>query len=154
MGAAPVQEMIPDPEKKYSVGENAGMSLKPAGGIVIHVAAKKSPAKKDEPAPQGLAGPQGPPGPQGRPVLRECQARAVLLGLQAPLVHRDRPDFALPRRVVIRPSAKFPVMRTNTYSMLTHLMQREAWSITMTADYHLHPLVAADSHALVPARSS
>jgi len=35
------------------------------------------------------------------------------------------------------------------------LMQGEAWSIAMTADYHSHPLAAADSsHALVPAKSS
>jgi hypothetical protein len=33
-------------------------------------------------------------------------------------------------------------------------MQGEALSITMIADYHSHPLVAADSHALVPAKSS
>src|SRR5215469_17181620 len=37
--AVPVREMIPNPEKKYSVGENAGKSLDPAGGIAIHVAA-------------------------------------------------------------------------------------------------------------------
>ena len=55
--AGPVREMIPNPGKKYSVGENAGMSLDPTGGVAIHVAANKSPAKKDEP------GPQGPPGP-------------------------------------------------------------------------------------------
>jgi hypothetical protein len=65
--AAPVPEMIPNPEKKYSVGENAGASLDPAGGIVIDVAAKKSPAKKDEPGPQGPPGTQGPPGQQGPP---------------------------------------------------------------------------------------
>jgi hypothetical protein len=41
-------------------------------------------------------------------VLRECQARRVLVGLRALLLHRDRLDFGLPRRVVIRPSAKFP----------------------------------------------
>jgi hypothetical protein len=46
-------------------------------------------------------------------VLRESQARRVLLGLRALLVHTDRPDFGLPRRVVM-PSAKFPAMRTNT----------------------------------------
>jgi hypothetical protein len=65
--AGPVREMIPNPEKKYSVGENGGMSLDPAGGIVIHVAAKKSPAKKDELGPQGVPGPQGRPGAQGMP---------------------------------------------------------------------------------------
>jgi hypothetical protein len=72
--AGPVRVMIPSPEKKYSVGENAGMSLDPAGGTVIHVAAKKrAPAEKGEagpqgpPGPQGSPGPQGPPGPQGRP---------------------------------------------------------------------------------------
>ena len=59
--AVPVREMIPNPEKKYSVGENAGKSLDPAGGIAIHVAAKKR-----APAEKGEAGPQGPPGPQGR----------------------------------------------------------------------------------------
>jgi hypothetical protein len=91
---------------------------------------------------------------RGVRVLRERQAHPVLLGLRAPLVHRDRPDFALPRRVVIRLSAKFPAMRTNTYSMLTRLMEGETFSITMTADYHSHPPVAADSHALVPAKSS
>ena len=73
--------------------------------------------------------------------LRECQAR------RGPLGHMDRLDFEWPRRVVM-PSAKFPAMRTNTYSVLTCLMQRGALSITMTADYHLHPLVA------VPAKSS
>ena len=57
--AGPVRVMIPNPEKKYSVGENTGMSLDPAGGIVIYVTAKKPPAKKAEP------GPPGPPGPQG-----------------------------------------------------------------------------------------
>jgi hypothetical protein len=88
---------------------------------------------------------------RGVRVLRESQARPVPLAL---LVHRDRPDFALPRRVVIRPSAKFPAMRTNTYSTLMCLMQGEALSISMTADYHSHPLVAAGSHALVPAKSS
>jgi Collagen triple helix repeat (20 copies) len=63
--AEAVRGMIPNPEKKYSVGENAGVGLDPAGGIVIHVAAKKSPAKKDEPGPPGPPGPQGAPGPQG-----------------------------------------------------------------------------------------
>src|SRR6516225_6131185 len=95
---------------------------------------------------------------RSRPLRKPSLDRRVLLdrrgplGLRAPLVHRDRPDFALPRRVVIRPSVKFPVMRTNTYSMLTRLMRGEAWFITMTADYHSHPLVAADLHALVPGR--
>ena len=65
--AAPVREMIPNLEKKYSAGENPSMSLDPTGGIVIHVAAKKSPAKKGEPGPPGPAGPQGAPGPQGLP---------------------------------------------------------------------------------------
>src|SRR6516225_3117975 len=52
--AGPVRVMIPNPEKKYSVGENAGKSLGPAGGIVIHIAAKKRvPAEKGEPGPQG-----------------------------------------------------------------------------------------------------
>ena len=66
--AGPVRVMIPNPEKKYSVGENPGKS-----GIVIHVAAKKPPAKKGEPGPpgppgpQGVPGPPGPPGPQGIP---------------------------------------------------------------------------------------
>jgi len=47
--AGPIREMIPNPEKKYSVGENAGMSLDPASGIAIHVAAKKRvPAEKGE----------------------------------------------------------------------------------------------------------
>ena len=58
--AGPVRVMIPNPEKKYSVGENPGKS-----GIVIHVAAKKSPAKKDEPGPPGPPGPEGPAGPPG-----------------------------------------------------------------------------------------
>jgi hypothetical protein len=62
-GAGPVRVMIPNPEKKYSVGQNTGMSLDPAGGIVIYVTAKKPPAKKGEPGPPG---PQGAPGPQGR----------------------------------------------------------------------------------------
>jgi hypothetical protein len=35
-----VRELIPNPETKYGVGENAGMSLDPAGGIAIHVTAK------------------------------------------------------------------------------------------------------------------
>jgi hypothetical protein len=65
--AGPVRGMIPNPEKQYSVGENAGVGLDPAGGIVIHVAAKKPPAKKDEPGPPGPPGPQGAPGPQGVP---------------------------------------------------------------------------------------
>jgi len=65
--AGPVREMIPNPGKKYSVGENAGMSLDPTGGVAIHVAANKSPAKKDEPGPQGPPGPQGRPGAQGTP---------------------------------------------------------------------------------------
>ena len=65
--AVPVREMIPNPEKKYSVVENAGKSLDPAGGTAIHVAAKKHvPAEKDEPGPPGPPGPQGPAGPQGR----------------------------------------------------------------------------------------
>jgi hypothetical protein len=54
---------------------------------------------------------------KGTPVPRESQARPVLLGLlglRALLLHRDRPDFELPRRVVVRPSAKFPATRTNT----------------------------------------
>jgi Collagen triple helix repeat (20 copies) len=65
--AGPVREMmIPNPETKYSVGENAGMGLDPAGGIAIHVAAKKRvPAEKTEPGPEGPPGPQGPPGTQG-----------------------------------------------------------------------------------------
>ena len=64
--AVPVREMIPNPEKKYSVVENAGKSLDPAGGTAIHVAAKKHvPAEKDEPGPPGPPGPQGAPGPQG-----------------------------------------------------------------------------------------
>ena len=71
--AGPIRNMIPNPEKNYSVGENADVSLAPAGGIVIHVAAKKPPAKKGEPGPpgppgpQGVPGPPGPPGPQGIP---------------------------------------------------------------------------------------
>ena len=66
--AGPVREMIPSAEKNYSVGENAGMSLDPAGGIAILVAAKKRvPAEKGEPGPQGPPGPPGPPGPQGPP---------------------------------------------------------------------------------------
>jgi hypothetical protein len=66
--AGPVREMIPNPEKKYSVSENAGMGLDPAGGIAIHVAAKKRvPAEKGEAGPQGPPGPQGPAGPQGPP---------------------------------------------------------------------------------------
>ena len=64
--AGPVRVMIPNPEKKYSVAENAGMNLDPAGGIVICVTARKPPAKKAEPGPQGSPGPQGPAGPQGR----------------------------------------------------------------------------------------
>jgi len=64
--AVPVREMIPNPEKKYSVVENAVKSLDPAGGTAIHVAAKKHvPAEKDEPGPPGPPGPQGAPGPQG-----------------------------------------------------------------------------------------
>ena len=64
--AGPVRVMIPNPEKKYSVAENAGMNLDPAGGTAIHVAAKKHvPAEKDEPGPPGPPGPQGAPGPQG-----------------------------------------------------------------------------------------
>jgi len=65
--AEPVREMVLNPEKKYGVGEKAGMRLDPAGGIVIHVAAKKPPAKKDEPGQQGPPGPPGAPGPQGVP---------------------------------------------------------------------------------------
>jgi hypothetical protein len=65
--AAPIGDMIPNAEKKYTVGENAGMSLEPAGGIVIHVAAKKPPARKGEPGPPGPPGPQGVPGPPGPP---------------------------------------------------------------------------------------
>jgi Collagen triple helix repeat (20 copies) len=65
--AAPVRGMIPNLEKKYSAGENASRSLDPAGGIVIHVAAKKPPAKKGEPGPPGPPGPQGTPGPPGPP---------------------------------------------------------------------------------------
>ena len=65
--AGPIRNMIPNPEKNYSVGENADVSLAPAGGIVIHVAAKKPPAKKSEPGPPGPPGPQGRPGAQGMP---------------------------------------------------------------------------------------
>jgi len=54
---------------------------------------------------------------KGVRVLREFQARRVLLGPRALLLLRDRPDFGLPRRVVIRPFATFPAMRANTYSM-------------------------------------
>jgi hypothetical protein len=32
---------IPNPEKKYSVGQNAGMKLNASGGIEIHIAAKQ-----------------------------------------------------------------------------------------------------------------
>src|SRR5215467_5294530 len=86
-------------------------------------------------------------------VLRERRARSGPLDLRALLGHRDRPDFELPRRIVIRPSAKFPAMRTNIYSMLTCSMQGEALSITITADYHSHPLVA-NSPVAAPAKSS
>jgi len=34
---------IPNPQKKYSVGENAGMKLDASGGIAIHIAAKQPP---------------------------------------------------------------------------------------------------------------
>jgi hypothetical protein len=66
--AAPLGEMSPKPEQMYSVDENAGRGLDPAGGIAIHVAAKKrAPAEKGEAAPPGPPGPEGPPGPQGTP---------------------------------------------------------------------------------------
>jgi hypothetical protein len=92
-------------------------------------------------------------GRRGLGVLREFQARRVLLGLRVLLLRRDRLEFGLQRRVVIRPSANFPAMRTNTYSMLTCLMQGEALSITMIVDYHSHPLVA-HSPVAVLAKSS
>jgi hypothetical protein len=64
--AGPVRGMFPSPEKKYNVGENAGVGLDSAGGIAIHVAAKKRvPAEKGEAGPPGPPGPQGPPGPRG-----------------------------------------------------------------------------------------
>jgi hypothetical protein len=65
--AGAVRVMVPSPEKKYSVGENAGMSLDLAGGIVIHIAEKKPAAKKGEPGPPGPPGPPGGPGPPGPP---------------------------------------------------------------------------------------
>jgi Collagen triple helix repeat (20 copies) len=72
--AGPIRDMIPNLEQNYSVGENAGTGLDPAGGVAIRVAAKKHvPAEKGEagppgpPGPPGPAGPAGPPGPQGIP---------------------------------------------------------------------------------------
>ena len=79
--AGPVRVMIPNPEKKYSVGENAGMSLDPAGGIVTYVTAKKPPAKKAEPGPPGPPGPQGPAGPPGP---AGPQGRAGAQGMPGP----------------------------------------------------------------------
>jgi Collagen triple helix repeat (20 copies) len=65
--AGPVRAMIPNLEKEYSIGENAGMNRDHAGGFVIRVAEKKPPARKREPGPPGPPGPQGPPGPPGAP---------------------------------------------------------------------------------------
>ena len=39
---------IPNPQKKYSVGENAGFKLNEEGGIEIHVAAPKPAGVPDE----------------------------------------------------------------------------------------------------------
>jgi len=84
--AGPIREMIPNP-KKYCVGENADISLDPADGILIHVAAKKQPAKKGEPGPPGPPGPQGvagPPGPPGTQGIPGPQGRPGAQGIPGP----------------------------------------------------------------------
>jgi Collagen triple helix repeat (20 copies) len=81
--AGPVRAIIPNPEN--SVGENAGMGLDPAGGIAIHVAAKKRvPAEKGEAGPQGPPGPEGPPGPQGAPGPQGPRGAQGIPGPQGP----------------------------------------------------------------------
>ena len=60
---------IPNDEKKYSVGENAGMKLDTAGGIEIHIAAKK---------------PDGVPAENWLPINRKDQALNVRIRVYAP----------------------------------------------------------------------
>ena len=67
--AGPVREMIPNPEKKYSVGENAGFKLDDEGGIEIHIAAEK---------------PEGVPKENWLPINRGDEALDIVMRLYAP----------------------------------------------------------------------
>jgi hypothetical protein len=65
----------PNPQKKYSVGENAGQKLDAAGGIEIHVAAKQ---------------PVGVPAENWLPIERKDQALNLRLRVYAPDIEKMR----------------------------------------------------------------
>ncbi len=60
---------IPNKEKKYSVGQNAGMKLNASGGIEIHIAAEQ---------------PQGVPAENWLPITREDLALNVIMRVYQP----------------------------------------------------------------------
>ncbi len=60
---------IPNKQKKYSVGENAGMKLNASGGIEIHIAAEQ---------------PQGVPAENWLPITREDLDLDVIMRVYQP----------------------------------------------------------------------
>ncbi len=60
---------IPNEQKKYSVGESAGMKLDASGGIEIHIAAEQ---------------PQGVPGENWLPITREDLGLDVVMRVYVP----------------------------------------------------------------------
>ena len=64
---------IPNPQKKYSVGENAGMKLDADGGIEIHIAAEQ---------------PEGVPAENWLPISRSDLDLDVIMRVYAPDVER------------------------------------------------------------------
>ena len=60
---------IPNKEKKYSVGQNAGMKLNASGGIEIHVAAKQ---------------PEGVPAENWLPITREDLGIGLIMRVYQP----------------------------------------------------------------------
>jgi len=64
---------IPNPQKKYSVGENSGMKLDASGGIEIHVAAKQPP---------------GVPAENWLPINRKDQVLNLRLRVYAPEIEK------------------------------------------------------------------
>lgn len=64
---------IPNDQRKYSVGENAGMQLKAEGGIDIHVAAQQ---------------PEGVPAENWLPVTRQDEALDMIVRIYSPDLER------------------------------------------------------------------
>jgi hypothetical protein len=64
---------IPNKEKKYSVGQNAGMKLNESGGIEIHIAAEQ---------------PEGVPAENWLPIKREDLGIDVIMRVYVPDLKR------------------------------------------------------------------